>query len=332
MKTTNFNDKDRNPLISIIMPTFNRVNFLKKAIKSIQKQTYDNFELIVVDDASTDNTENLISSLRDNRLIYVKNPKNMGGAASRNVGIHLAKGEYIGFLDDDDEWLPSKLEKQVSFFNEHPEVDIVYTGFLVRDINVWNIIGQIVPKMRGMIREELLMDNCIGTTSTLLVKRGALLRTNLFDETLPSCQDWDLWISLSKFCYFDYLAEPLVIYSVHGDRISNNIEAVLEGRKKIFAKYKEEIEKNKNILARHYLKIGSAYCQLGNMNKGRKYMKDGLKLDYDNIEIWAALLATYLGVRNYNHFINIRRIFIYKYYRLKPFMVQNNDKHRNPSI
>jgi glycosyltransferase involved in cell wall biosynthesis len=121
---------DLKPTVSVIIPTYNRAHLIGRAIQSVLKQTYQDFEVIVVDDGSIDNTEEVVKKIQENRVYYYKHDKNKGGSAARNTGISLAKGEYIAFQDSDDEWLPEKLEKQIGVFNNQTKnVGVVYTGF-----------------------------------------------------------------------------------------------------------------------------------------------------------------------------------------------------------
>lgn len=118
------------PTVSVILPTYNRAHLVGRAIQSVLDQMYQDFEIIVVDDGSGDNTEEIINGFTDTRIRYVKHQKNKGGSAARNTGIKLAKGKYIAFQDSDDEWLPDKLEKQMKAFKKaSDEVGVVYTGF-----------------------------------------------------------------------------------------------------------------------------------------------------------------------------------------------------------
>jgi len=121
------------PKVSVIIPTYNRANFLRSAIQSVLNQTFKDFEVIVVDDASTDNTRQLIHEFVDDRICYIAHNKNRGGSASRNTGIESSKGKFIAFLDDDDMWMPTKLEKQLLLVNMNPEISVVYTGARIID-------------------------------------------------------------------------------------------------------------------------------------------------------------------------------------------------------
>lgn len=172
-------------MVSVIIPTYNRADIIKASIDSVLAQTYDNFELIVVDDASTDGTEETVRSIGDDRIKFIKHNRNRGASAARNTGIKNARGQYIAFLDSDDLWLAEKLEMQTHTFKEaSPETGIVYCNVLTVKRN----------KMNGNIFDKILVHNFVGTASVVVVKKTCLEKAGLFDEDLPSCNDWDMWI------------------------------------------------------------------------------------------------------------------------------------------
>jgi len=225
------------PKVSVIIPTYNRASLLKQAIQSVLNQTYQNFEIIVIDDASTDNTKKTIQSFDSKKITYICHEKNKGGSAARNTGIKLAKGEYMAFLDSDDEWLPKKLFKQLELFAKSSQgVGVVYTGFTKID-NIKNISKSVMPKKHGRIYHLLLLKNYVGTTSTPLLKRECIEKVGLFDENLPSAQDWDMWIRISKYFNFKYIPKPLVKYNIHQLTISKNYKSVIKGTKIIIKKH-----------------------------------------------------------------------------------------------
>ena len=121
------------PKISVVIPTHNRASFLKKAIESVLRQSYTNLEVIIVDDNSTDNTKEVVNSYKDKRIKYIVHDKNKGGAVARNTGIIASTGDIVAFLDDDDEWLPEKIKKQMELFESKPFVDLIYTAFYLID-------------------------------------------------------------------------------------------------------------------------------------------------------------------------------------------------------
>ena len=158
--------------VSVIIPTYNRANLVGRAIKSVLNQTYKDFELIIVDDSSTDNTKDVIRQFqeKDSRIEYIKHHKNKGGSAARNTVIKSSKGEYITFLDSDDEWLCEKLEKQIKLFSIMPtKVGVLYCGYYVFDDNL-GIEKYINCSFEGDVRIELFRGWC-PSTPLLMVRR-----------------------------------------------------------------------------------------------------------------------------------------------------------------
>lgn len=214
------------PLVSIVLPTFNRAEMLRRALGSIVQQTLQNIEVIVVDDCSLDvNAVRLvIDGFSDQRITIIRHDSNKGGAAARNTGILACKGEYVAFLDDDDEWRRDKLEKQVDLFQKSQAGDlgVVYSGFTYVS-KEGDAHLEIEPGSRGNVSVNML-SHCILGSATPLIKRVILSQTGSFDETLPSCQDWDMWIRLSQQCSFDFVSGSLAYSFVHGDQISGSLE------------------------------------------------------------------------------------------------------------
>jgi glycosyltransferase involved in cell wall biosynthesis len=206
------------PQVSVIIPTYNRGWIIKEAIDSVLAQDYTEFELIVVDDGSTDHTSDILDSYGDD--IKVLSQKNKGVSAARNLGIAEASGKFIAFLDSDDLWLPQKLTVQIDFFNQTPDALICQTE------EVWIRNGlRVNPKKRhkkpsGMIFKPSL-ELCLVSPSAVVIQRSLLDRVGEFDETLPACEDYDLWLRIS--CRFPvYLIDaPLIIKrGGHDDQLS----------------------------------------------------------------------------------------------------------------
>jgi glycosyltransferase involved in cell wall biosynthesis len=212
------NNTRKNPQVSVIIPTYNRGWVIKDAIESVLAQDFKDFELIVVDDGSTDHTpEILISYQKDVRIIR---QNNQGVSAARNRGIETASGRFIAFLDSDDLWLPQKLSHQVEFFNATPGALICQT----EEIWIRNDI-RVNPKKRhkklsGMIFEPSLA-LCLISPSAVMLQRKLFDKVGIFDEKLPACEDFDLWLRIS--CRYPvYLIDiPLIIKrGGHGDQLS----------------------------------------------------------------------------------------------------------------
>lgn len=267
----------RSPTVSVIIPTYNRAHLIERSIRSVLDQTYQDFELIVVDDGSTDNTEEIVARFGDDRLRYIRHNQSSGSpAAPTNTGIKAARGEYIAVQDSDDEWLPGKLEKQMQVFNNaSAEVGIVYT-------DMWRVSEdgkkeyyhspRIMPE-EGIIYRDALGYRvmCIGT-GTLVIKKECFNKAGLFDEKLPMLIDTELLIRMSRCYYFYHIEEPLVNYFATASSISSSKEADITARKLILERYFEDIRKDKKILARHYFDIGFLFCANGEGKPARSYL------------------------------------------------------------
>jgi len=290
------------PKVSIVIPTYNRAKLLKRAIHSVLNQTYQDYEIIIVDDGSTDNTEEVVRSFNDNKVIYIKHERNKGAPAARNTGIRAARGEYVAFQDSDDEWLPEKLEKQIKAFKTaSTEIGIVYTGF-------WRIEGDkrtffpspnITPK-EGAIHDALLKGNFVGTPSTL-VKKECFEKAGMFDEKLPMLEDWELWIRISKCYCFKYIDEALAI-SYYNPGSVNEQGCLIEAQtlKLMLEKHFEDIKRNRGLLASYYRRIGYLLCLNGQIAQGRGYLKKAVMTYPIDVKSFLLALISLFGQRSYN--------------------------------
>jgi len=248
------------PRISVIIPTYNRPEMLSAAICSVLNQTFQDFELIVVDDASEGQIQDLLTVFNDRRIKYIRHNANRGEGASRNTGIAHSEGEFIGFLDDDDQWLPEKLRLQFDLLEKSsPKIGGVYSSFFAIDMENGTTLGQWVPKKRGDIYEDMKFDNFVGTPSTVLLRRECFDRAGLFDEDIAYGLDYDLWIRISKEFHFDYIKIPLVKYYFHKNQISNNLEIRSRGREALLRKHSHFFTSNKKAYTNHLLELGLLY-------------------------------------------------------------------------
>jgi glycosyltransferase involved in cell wall biosynthesis len=213
------------PRVSVIIPTFNRENRVGIAIQSVLDQTYQDLEIIVCDDGSTDKTVEVLTSIQKKSKLPVRIevlPYNLGVSAARNKAIYLSEGELIAFLDSDDSWKPEKLEKQIRFLDRNPE--FIGVGCNVELLNKpSNTNSQIGSNYLLDSSKELfqLLYECCIVTSCFLVKKEALILAGLFDLRLKKSEDRDLWWRLPRLGRIGYLNEPLVKYLVHEANISN---------------------------------------------------------------------------------------------------------------
>jgi glycosyltransferase involved in cell wall biosynthesis len=211
-------NNDTKPLVSVVIPTYNRDWTLKEAIDSVLDQDDGNLDLIVVDDGSTDDTPQLLSAYGD-RLRCLRQA-NRGVSAARNAGIRIARGEFIALLDSDDTWLPGKLTAQVDYFRRHPQALICQT----QEIWVRNGVrvnpGKRHRKEAGMIFERSLA-LCLVSPSAVMMRPSLLAEVGLFDESLPACEDYDLWLRIAWRHPIHLIDRPLIVKrGGHADQLS----------------------------------------------------------------------------------------------------------------
>jgi len=190
------------PLVSVVIPTYRRASLVPRAIRSVQNQTYKNIEIIVVDDASPDNTEEMVRSIGDSRIRYLRHDQNKGLPAGRNTGIRAAVGQYIAFLDDDDEWRETKLEKQLAVMQGH---DAVLCGAIVNGAHI-KLHHRLIVTL-----DDLRKGNEFDPSS--LMVRASVLKDLPFDEKLRQGEDWDAFIRLAERYSIAYVDEPLLVYN-----------------------------------------------------------------------------------------------------------------------
>ena len=297
------------PTVSVIIPTYNRAHLIDRAITSVLNQTYQDLEIIVIDDGSTDNTEEVIRSFPDKRVNYIKHKKNKGVSSARNTGIKVAKGKYIAFLDSDDEWLSEKLGKQIKVLqNKSPEVGVAYSDVLYIDENGKNMNRKLLnPKKEGYIYEDLLGGNCVGTPSTLLIKKECFNRVGLFDDLLNGQGDWDMWIRIAKYYRFVFTEVPLVKYRLHSNRISENLELQIITSNRILVKYANELKKRRSVHSKLYFNIGNIFCRIGKTKEGQRYLLKAISLFPFCIRYYICLFGSLFGPKCFIYFVNIKR-------------------------
>ena len=206
------------PKVSVIVPTYNRADRLERALNSIVSQTYQDFELIVVDDGSTDKTYQLMKSFPKAQYFYIK--KNSGVSKARNVGLAFAKGELICFLDSDDLWKEKKIQIQSLWLENNKDSQICYTD------EIWVRNGvRVNPMNRHRKYSGDIFRHCLGlcivSPSSVMIRAKLFDEIGNFDESLPACEDYDLWLRIASKYAFHFIEEPLIIkYGGHSDQLS----------------------------------------------------------------------------------------------------------------
>lgn len=263
MKKTSNSSTKRNPLVSVILPTFNRPKTLKRALKSVQDQNYENIEIIVVNDGGSDVEDVVLNCSKKSNIIYIQHSQNKGLAATRNTALKLAKGVYIAYLDDDDIYYPTHIGTLVNFL-EKSNYKIAYCN--AYKIHYKNINNQDLITKKELINNRFTFDrmlicnmipvNCIMHHKLCLVESG------IFDENLKVLEDWDLWIRMSRKYNFFHLKHVTceIAWRENGSTLTNsNIVELINATNYIYNKYKHLVKNNPRIQQeqKRYLKIST---------------------------------------------------------------------------
>ncbi|MCQ2518547.1 MAG: glycosyltransferase [Lachnospiraceae bacterium] len=268
-------------LVTAVITTYGRKpELLKRALESALNQTYKNIEVIVSDDNGL-NTEiqkevaSFIESYSD-RVKYIPLKKNSGACVARNAGLEVAKGEYIAFLDDDDEWVDCKIEEQVRCFNDNPNFGMVYCD----DVNIYDDIGKQQVRKRNNPESQNFFDhlmwaNFIGGTSIPMMKTELVRELGGFDPLMQSSQDYDMWIRVAKVAEIGYVPKTLVRYYSHRDeRITNNPKKKISGTERLLEKNREYADSHPRIAHRGYWATIPYYIMDGRRGTAiRKWVK-----------------------------------------------------------
>lgn len=237
-----------NKLISVIIPTYNRASLVIDAINTVINQTYQDFEIIIIDDGSTDNTEQVIKGINDLRIRYIYQENSGKPSCARNNGIRKAKGEYIAFLDSDDLWHPQMLEKNISILNNNNKIGFVTNWSSYRTFEGNEIKKKICyAKNKNEYMSYLLLspDKAYAGPSTILVKKECFEKAGCFDEEMTFCEDWDMFFRIALFYEMHNLEEVLTYVRVHQESLSKTPEVTKfrEG----YLRFLEKAFENKNL-------------------------------------------------------------------------------------
>jgi glycosyltransferase involved in cell wall biosynthesis len=291
------------PLVSVVVASYNMLRYLPRAIDSILGQSYPNLEVIVVDDGSTDATASFTASLSGDRRINVCRQDNRGQASAKNRGIELSRGDFIGFLDADDLWLPDKLARQLPLFEGRPDVGVVYSEYECIDAE-----GRKVPKgptdmRRGRVSGQLLIQNFV-SFPTALVRRECFERCGAFNLDYGMGIDYDLWLRISANYEFDFIADPTVLYRVWDGQMSKNYRKRYEAAIRIMQNF---IELNPDAVPPAVVRTAWAhtYAGRGDSVLWNERDKRAARADYWRAltyrptywPAWRAVLRSYLTLR-----------------------------------
>ncbi|WP_082224248.1 glycosyltransferase family 2 protein [Halorubrum sp. T3] len=300
-------------IISVIIPVYEQPDLLRDALNSITKQTVNDYEVVVVDDASNTDFKPIVNAY-DDRVRLITHDENLGAAAARNTGIEHADGEYMAFLDADDTWEPTKLEKQREVFeNGDDDLGLVYTGFVQYELDgsEWERF----PEARGDIYLEELERDRVHPTSTVMVQRDVVEEVGGFDTSLPSRQDYDLWLRITEHYTVDYVDEILVDKREQPDSISKDFDSRIKGDLAVFEKIKEraadlDFITRSRIYSYHHHVIGRDYESNGDRQKALKHLGLAI-LRYPIRPIsWAMFVIALVGIDRNGPLLNFAKRFV----------------------
>jgi glycosyltransferase involved in cell wall biosynthesis len=299
--------------VSVIIPTHNRAKYLIEAIKSVLDQTFKDFELILVDDGSTDNTRDIIENFRDNRIRYIYQD-NGGVSSARNTGIKAADGEYIAFLDSDDTWLPENLELKVKLLDSRPDLGLVCSDAYVVDNGTgttprrfWNktrfkYSGSPEQAAKSPLK-DLLYRNCFIMPQATIIPSKVFTTIGYFDESLPTSEDWDLFVRIVQRFPIEIINVPLLKIRRHNTSLSRNMEKVYLGTWTAINKLinsgtvtRSEIKILKQRLALENCRYGRLALLYGKKKYSRKVLFAGIKLDPWNFKLYIYLILTFPAI------------------------------------
>lgn len=278
--------------------TFNRAHFLGDAIRSVLAQTLPPVELIVLDNSSKDNTEEVVKSFADPRIRYVRHEP-MPISPQRNIAVEMAQGDFIGFLDDDDVWLPNKLTAEHRVFEQHgPGVGMTYGGYQFFDET--GVFAYQEPAMRGNVLQDLLMekDGFCGSASNPLLRVAAIKAAGLYDPEVRSGEDYHLYLKMARDWSVEFTPEMVVSIRQHnGPRLIGATDARIRLEEQILEEFADVMDRDTRV--RFLKKIGGKYVRWGKPAEGRAVLQQALQAKPADMEAWAQYAVSFLGKSSY---------------------------------
>jgi glycosyltransferase involved in cell wall biosynthesis len=269
---------DHCPAVSVIVPTYNSAHFLTEALDSILDQTWDDFEIIVIDDGSTDETGDVVGSYGDQVRYFYK--PNGGPSSARNMGIERARGGYVAFLDSDDLWDPDKLRIQIDFMQKHPDLGLVCTDSVrmgSRERRQRKLRGDHIGNLFST-----LYSNSFVRTSTVLMTRGCFGEIGCFDEQYRSAEDYDVWLRVARKYPIAYLDQPLATYRKHEHNVSRDKLTLRQNAARVLEAHYDPNEISSRAyrtrMSDLHLYFGRAYLRVGDLGMARKSFYRSLTL------------------------------------------------------
>lgn len=307
--------QDSEPAVSVLLPTYNRAHLLSRAILSVLNQSYQDIELVVVDDGSTDETARIVAGLQNEKIVYIRHSERLGAAAARNTALRASRGRWIAFQDSDDEWLPGGLSILAAALENSPsQVGVVYSGF--RWANERGS-GRFPPRSRvslsrlplpglrlaGDLCQALYRGNFI-SLQTALVRRECFQTAGGFDENLPRLQDWDLWLRIAQRYHFNYVDETLAVLYYTPGSISSDAQALQGALEIILQKHRPNRRGNPELYAHCQFLSGDLGCHGEDFSKGRGSLWRAVLARPARLNYLAAALASLAGKNFYTWLVD----------------------------
>jgi glycosyltransferase involved in cell wall biosynthesis len=264
------------PLVSVVLPVYNRGRRVGEAIRSVLDQTFREFELIVVDDASTDETLQVVREIEDDRLRIIALEQQAGAPGARNAGLKEARGKWVAFQDSDDLWMPDKLAKQVARLEGNPQAVGCYTSYWRVGDGIREQLPRCEPGIDGDVLARLLRGNFI-TTQTFMVRRSLAIELEGFDTELSPLEDWEFAIRVAARGPISWVREPLVEYRLQADSITRNLAGFVSAYTAIVRKHHDVMLRSPADEAWHCAVIGNRLCKDGAAGLGRPYLWRSVK-------------------------------------------------------
>ena len=264
--------------VSVIVPTRNRARYLRRALDSICAQRLPAKEIIVVDDASSDNTEATVANYNSSRIRYLRCPKQRGAGHARNMGIDVAKGRYLAFLDDDDLWMPDKLALQVEHLQRCKEqVGMVCCAYrIISEISGTKVKTWVPPKTP---MDAVYFLRTTGFMTTIpLIRSHCFAITGGFDEQLTGSQDRDMWVRIADAFGVAAIPQILAEHRIHGSQITTNLPAKAAASALMLIKYYKRLSQHGTLLPRHLKRTALLHCAAGLTEAGRTYLREAISL------------------------------------------------------
>ncbi len=300
------------PTVSVVIPTYNRAHVVGQAIKSVLHQTFQDFEIIVVDDASADNTEEVVKGFGDPRIHYLRHKQNYGAPQARNSGAEIAQGEYLAFLDSDDLWYPKFLEQQlVALMDLPPTVGMSCCNMMQKMGDSGRVMG---PGKRSLTFDENLTHADGICASSFLVRRVAFHEIGGFDVQFSSFQDFDFLLRMAAKYRIQSIDDVLFEYRLGDDSISRNMASKAKGFERIINTYECDILRL-GIMNRYLFRLGQYHVLAGNLETGRRCWLQALRYKILDAKIWRHFFLTLGGVELYKRVLRLHNRRIERQYK-----------------